>query len=91
MNHYTKEQVEQIVRAYHDWVSNFGAPDDDGNDRDLQLAGVTVYSHLDEDGDQMPFSEAIHVFFSEHVFIDEEGHPVTTPFDDVLVAIKEGK
>lgn len=90
-NTYTRTQVEEIVRAYHEWISQFGVLDADGNDQDMQLAMLNVYSHLDEDADQMPFSEAIGVFFAQHVEIDEKGHPLYTPFNETLKEVTKNQ
>lgn len=86
---YTKEQVERVVRAYHDWLSSFGLLDGDGNDAGFTVSDINVYSPTDEDGEQMPFSDVVGVFFSRHVNVDEPGHPITIPFEEMLEEVKQ--
>lgn len=82
---------EKVVRAYHEWLGeNFGVTDTDGNmqEPELELSDLNTYYRASEDSDQMPFSDTVAVFFAKHIDIDEEGHPETTPFADVLAEIK---
>lgn len=87
---YTKEQVAEIIKAYHAWVGEFGVPDVDGNmqEPELELSKLNTYYRATEDSEQMPFSDIVAVYFAAHIDIDEAGHPETTPFSDTLAALK---
>lgn len=84
---YTKEQVEQIVRAYHKWLCNHGVNNQEGLPADFQLDYLDTYNGYIEDGDSMPFSELVDDFFMEYKEVDEKGQPVYTPFDDILAEV----
>jgi hypothetical protein len=86
MSNYTKEQVEQIIRAYHKWLGENGVNDTDGLPSDFNISDLDVYNGHIEDADSMPFSELVGDFFAEAIQVDEEGHPVTTAFEETLKA-----
>lgn len=79
-----REVAELAIRDYHEWLCNAGIINEDGEVQDFNLKDLHTTSPWVEEEDEKPFSELVDDFFAEHVDIDEEGHPVSTPFKDFL-------
>ncbi len=88
---YTKDQVEQIIKAYHRWLGENGVNDSDGLPTDFELSNLDTFNGHIEDPENVPFSELVSDFFQEYTLVDEEDHPKYTPFDVVLSELNPTK